>query len=104
MKQIPENDALRILAHGQERRACSAEMDLLAERHRQLSLRRDKAQASIREIMKRNGLDPDAHAVVTSDDASQPLGVVVNANTGQPIAEEPPPATDQSVSAADQPS
>ena len=116
MRQIPEADALRILAHGQERRACNAEMDLLAERHRQLSAQRDKAQGKIREIMKHNGLNPDEHAVVTAEDATFPFGTAVNVQTNQPIPDEPeqpaPPADEslpslpplQPASAADQPS
>lgn len=89
MRTIPEIDALRILASGQQRRACSAEMEVLAERHRQLSVRRDEAQGKIREIMQRHGLDPDACAVVTAEDAAWPLGTVVSTQTNQPIPDKP---------------
>lgn len=104
MRQIPESDTLRILAHGQERRACQSEMELLAEKHRQLSAQRDKAQAAIRQIMTRNALDPDAHAVVTAEDAPVPFGTVVSAQTNQPIPDESPETADQPVTVAERPS
>ena len=87
MRSIPEVDALRIGRCGQERRACDAEMALLAEQHRQLQKQRDAANDKIQEIMKLYGLSLDDHAVITADDAHLPVGTVVNAKTNQPASE-----------------
>lgn len=97
-KTVSEMDALRIAALGQERRACDAEMELLQQRYNKLIESQRVAHRKIREIMVRNGLDPEIHAVVSRYDAELPMGTAVIAKTGAPLPEKESDETNASAS------
>jgi len=88
MRKVPTEDALRLLALGLERRACTAELALLEEKHRHLTTQRDAVVQKIRTILTSHRLDPDKHAVVTSEDAGPSFCAAVDAQTGEPLADE----------------
>jgi hypothetical protein len=91
MRVIPEIETLRILASANERDMFSAHIEMLQAKIQLLAAKRDVAQADVRNVMVRNGLDPEKHAVVTRKGDKIKFCTVVNAADGTPVEDSSSP-------------
>ncbi len=90
MWQIPEPDALRMIAYGLESRALQAELENLEARHQKLFARRLVALEKAQSLARKHGMDPETQGLSGLDDP-HPLGVVLSLQTSQPVPKPEPP-------------